>query len=136
MTARRSLALASALLAALLASACDRPGANLHRVTGRVTWQGQPVPTGLIRFEPDAAAGNTGPGVVAEISQGRYATPRDKGVVGGRYRVVISGYDGVPFDRPEEGFRDTVGKPLFLDRVEEVEFPRQACTRDFDLAAP
>jgi hypothetical protein len=130
------LAFASALLVGLLVSACGGPGAGLHRVEGRVTLQGQPVPTGLIRFEPDAAAGNTGPGVVAEIKEGRYVTPDGKGVVGGRYRVVLSGYDGVPFDRPEEGFRDPLGKPLFVDRVEEVEFPRQACTRDFDLAAP
>jgi hypothetical protein len=136
MIRRRRLSLAWALLAALFASACDQGGGTLHRVAGRVTWQGQPVPTGLIRFEPDTAAGNAGPGVVAEIVQGRFATPRGKGVVGGRYRVVVSGYDGVPFERPDEGFRDPLGRPLFVDRVEQVEFPRASCTHDFEFTAP
>jgi hypothetical protein len=115
---------------------CGHDDHGTYRVDGRVTWKGQPVPNGLIRFEPDASAGNKGPGAIAPIEQGRYATARGKGVVGGRYQVILSGYDGVPFESPGEGFLNTVGKPLFVNRVEEVDFPREPCTRDFDLTAP
>ncbi len=130
------LAVPAVLLGAWLATGCGTSGPETFQATGTVTWKGQPVPMGMLRLEPDTKAGNSGPGAVAEIIQGRYATPRGKGVVGGKYRVYVSGTDGVPYDNPEEGYRDPLGRPLFVDMVQEVEFPRITTTHDFILSAP
>jgi hypothetical protein len=135
MTATRWVAV-SLLTGCLAAGGCGKPGPVNYPLTGQATWNGQPVPNGLIRLEPDAAAGNPGPATVAVISHGRYATPHGRGVIGGRYRVYIAGNDGVPYRNPDEGFDIPDGKPLFPERVEEVEFPRQACGHDFHLVGP
>lgn len=130
------LATVLTLMVALGATGCSDSGPASYRLQGVVTWKGQPVPNGLIRFEPDSAAGNTGPATVAPIRQGRYATPRGRGVIGGRYRVYISGNDGVPYNIPEEGSVNPDGMPLFAERAEEVELPRGDSERDFPLTPP
>lgn len=123
------------LLASGLAIGCGQSGPTTYSLSGTVSWNGKPVPAGSIRFEPDTKAGNAGPGTVATIRDGRYATPEGKGVLGGKYRAFISGSDGVPFDNPEEDTHEPLGRPLFTDVLQEVEFPQAAATHDFVLAA-
>lgn len=130
------LATVLTLMVALGATGCSDPAPASYRLQGVVTWKGRPVPNGLIRFEPDSAAGNTGPATVAVISQGRYATPGGRGVIGGRYRVYLSGNDGVPYEIAGEGSVNPDGMPLFAERVQEVEFSRGHATWDFDLTPP
>ena len=55
-----------------------------YRVSGKVTFKGQPVPEGRIFFMPDPSKGNKGPSGSAEIKNGRYDTDAGgRGVVGG-----------------------------------------------------
>jgi hypothetical protein len=100
-------------------------------VTGAVTYGGQPVPKGFITFEPDAAAGNSGPGGGAPIENGRYSTGLEAGVVGGDYTVKIVGYDGVPTKMEGETLAD--GKSLFAPYQANVEFPKEATEKNFDV---
>ena len=60
-------------------------------VSGNVTFQGQPVEDGQIRFSPKR--GTTAPVVVEQITDGRYATTKSGGVPVGQYRVEIRSYD-------------------------------------------
>jgi hypothetical protein len=54
------------------------------------------VPFGDIVFEPDSAAGNSGPQGFAKIEGGAYATGADQGVIGGPHIVRIRGYPKLP----------------------------------------
>ena len=89
---------------------------------------GNPVPAGEIGLEPDSASGNTGPGSMNQIKDGKYSLPKDQGIIGGKYVVIISPFDGVPIgDSPQ-------GKPLRkLPYSEKVDFPAKDSTRDFRI---
>lgn len=66
-------------------------GGNLASVSGSVTFDGQPVEEGEIRFIPASNQGGQGSPQVAgaTIAQGKYDVPADKGAVPGTYRVEI-----------------------------------------------
>lgn len=125
--------LARAVLAALAAAAlagCGGGGVKRYSVSGAVTLGGRPVPAGEVVFEPDASKGNSGPGSVARIRDGRYQTEPGLGVVGGAYVVRITPMSGTPFGDSQDG------KPLLpTPRVESAEFPPADTTRDFDIPA-
>lgn len=110
---------------------CFSSSDSTLQVRGTVTYQGAPVPGGSIVFEPDADAGNRGPGVAAQIRDGRYETTYGKGIGGGAYVVKITGNDGQPFinDIGEE----YAGQPTFATIVRKVEFPQESTTHDFAL---
>lgn len=103
-------------------------GPRRYEISGKVSHRGQPVRIGSINFEPDATAGNSGPGSMATISEGHYRTHPGKGVVGGPYRVRIIGFDGAPAD----GLGD--GQPLFAEVLYTVDLPKQKSVRDFDVS--
>jgi len=111
-----------------LVSGCGSPsGPVRYAVSGQVTFREMPVPVGEIIFRPDAEAGNEGPGSVATIRDGAYATDSGKGVVGGPYIVELVGFDGVTV--PEA----TEGGVLFNPISRKVDFPMADSTRDFSL---
>jgi hypothetical protein len=58
----------------LVASPAVARGPQRFHVEGKVTFDGKPVPSGTIRFEPDSTKGNTGPVGYAAIIDGRYTT--------------------------------------------------------------
>lgn len=70
------------------------PSSGVQRIPlkGSVTYKGEPVPAGQIRFSPDRAKGGTGPVGFANIVDGQYAT-RDygKGPVIGPVNINIVG---------------------------------------------
>lgn len=69
-------AFAAVLGLAVFAMGCGgtgETGAKRARVTGSVTFMGKPLASGTIDFEPDAAAGNKGPGTTAGIEDGRFS---------------------------------------------------------------
>jgi hypothetical protein len=106
-------------------------GPTRYDVSGRVHFQGQPVPAGRIVFEPDVAQGNSGPAGYATIQNGVYDTARDgMGVVGGPHVAAITGMDGRPLDEQPDG------NPLFPVVRQPVNFPRAKHQHDFDLPAP
>ena len=85
-TRTRCLLLTGALLAMLLTGCGGGP--RLGKVSGRVTFNGKPVPTGTIMFYPDA-----GPAAVGAIGpDGTYTLTTIKpgdGAVVGSHRVTI-----------------------------------------------
>ena len=105
-------------------------------VSGSVTFQGQPVEDGQIRFS--AKMGTTAPVVIEQISDGRYATTNSGGVPVGQYRVEIRAYDpNTSFPKtPEDPPRKQLLPAKYnvqseLDFV--VESGQDEIARDFDL---
>ncbi len=100
-----------------------------YRLDGSITMpDGKPAPAGEISFEPDSAAGNSGPGSMGQIKQGKYSLPTDQGVVGGKYVVTITPFDGVAFGESLQG------KPLVkAPFVEKVDLPAKNGTHDFKV---
>jgi len=96
-------------------------GTKLNRVSGRVTFNGQPVPAGKIYFTPDAAKGNSGPAGFADIKDGAYDTSAagGQGVAPGPVAVRIEGTDG--------------SKALFVGYQTSVELPQGSSTQDFEV---
>jgi hypothetical protein len=89
---------------------------------------GKPVPAGEVNLEPDGIAGNTGPGTTVQIRDGKFSILKDQGIVGGKYIVTISPFDGVAFGESLQG------KPLTkVQHVEKVDFPAKNSTYDFKI---
>lgn len=83
--------LGGALVAAMMAG-CNRPGTdlNLVPVNGRITYNGQTIIEGLVRFVP---VGDTrGPTSAAPIVQSEYRLDARGGVPAGEHRVEIEAY--------------------------------------------
>jgi hypothetical protein len=115
------------LAAAVLAAAgCGSDGPPRFTVSGRVTYDGQPVPGGRILFAPDTDRGNRGPGSVAEIEDGRYRTRSDKGFVGGPCVVTIYGTDGTVATEEHDN-------TLFDSYTRKIDLPQEDCQFDFDV---
>lgn len=121
------LAVASCLFAVVGCGSDE--GVARYRVTGDVTYAGQPVPRGFVTFSPDAESGNSGPGGGAPIYNGKFDTNKGKGIVGGPHQVRIIGYDGVPTEMEGEELAD--GKPLFPPYETKLDLPSEDGTRDF-----
>lgn len=72
---------------------CQQEMDSLNRVTGQVTFKGEPVPMGVIQFTPDASSGNKGMAGFAEIRDGKYDTETSgRGVESGAITVTIDAY--------------------------------------------
>ncbi|MBN9522675.1 hypothetical protein J0H58_29830 [bacterium] len=132
---RRFLPVAAVVV---LAFGCG-PGSKGYRVTGRVTFKGQPVPVGKIYFTPDASKGNTGPTGYADIKDGAYDTSvaGGMGFVGGPVVIEIEGFD--PNAKAEPDKNDKSGevliKSLFPRYDLAAELPKAASTKDVDVPA-
>lgn len=113
----------------LCCSACGGGGGGKRfDLSGKVTFNGAPVPAGQMIFEPDPAAGNSGPPGHAEIVNGVYDTAKNgKGIVGGPHVIRISGLSG-PASSP--GI-----KPLFREYVTKKDLEKKTATADFDVPA-
>ena len=92
------LVLSASLLA--LVGGCgsaDRPIAGSVAVSGTVTFNGQPLDQGMVRFAPDGGMGQPATG---QIKNGRFAmqtTASSPGVVPGKYKVsVVSNKPFIP----------------------------------------
>lgn len=92
------------------------------KVSGTVTFKGEPVPKGEIRFTPDSTQGNKGPSVTAIIRDGKYETPSEKGIVGGKYQLRIMGY-GVA-KATNDPTASEFGDSLFRTQHQSAEFPK------------
>jgi hypothetical protein len=92
--------LLGALALVLLAPVgCGRSGPEMARVTGKVTYQGKPVPKGTIAFIPVAGTGRNATGAIAPDGTYTLQTedPND-GAQLGEYRVTISARDDAVLD--------------------------------------
>jgi hypothetical protein len=131
---------AARLLPALL---CLLPlgcgGDGTYRVSGKVTFQGKPVPAGKIYFIPDSSKGNKGPTGYADIKNGEYDTSAKggAGVVAGPVIIAIEGLDpSAKPDKPkkgEEASEEATVKVLFPRYETTFEVPKENTTKDIEV---
>jgi hypothetical protein len=81
-------------------------GLNLARVSGKVTYMGQPVKDGTVFFKPDESKGTDGPPAVGSItSDGTYILSTETagdGVIVGQHKIGITGVEpAADSDAPE-----------------------------------
>ena len=125
---RAALSLLPVLVLAGFLVGCGKPGPQRYHLSGNITWDGQPIPAGIVYFDPDLAAGHDGPQGFALIKDGRYDTRLDgSGQGGGKYVLRLFAFDGVP------GPETPMGKPLFPEYIVPAELPAEDGTRDFDI---
>ncbi|MCC9606665.1 hypothetical protein LOC68_16725 [Blastopirellula sp. JC732] len=113
-------------LAAGLAAGCGASDTTIH-LTGAVTYDGQPVPAGMIQFSPDEAKGNPGFGCVAMIRNGQFTTRDSLGVLGGAYVIRVQGLDGIAAGENSDG------APIFRTYEMSVELPMKSGQFDIDV---
>jgi hypothetical protein len=87
------------VLAAILgiAAGCSKSEPKTIQLSGKVTFNGQPVPAGYIMFVPDFSQRNYGQGTrMAQIKDGAYdsSTAENPGVHPGPTIIRIAGFDG------------------------------------------
>src|SRR5262249_29746998 len=106
-------------------------GPARHDLSGKVTFDGRPIPAGVSWFGPGPAAENGGAQGGGEFRGGDFDTRKGgRGHSGGAYVVRIQGYDGTPANE------FPMGRPLFPEYRTRIELPRETTTRDFDVPAP
>jgi len=98
-------------------------------ISGTVTYNGSPVPAGNIQFSPASTGG--GPAGYADIVDGKYDTAETgKGVDGGTYNVLITGFNGDA--KPDEEL--PLGEPLFPEFTTTVDIAKgESVTQDFTV---
>ncbi|WP_145262099.1 hypothetical protein [Calycomorphotria hydatis] len=117
----------------LAASGCGKGGPAQYAIHGQITYKGEPVPSGLIRFQPDKEAGNDWKSRATPILNGKYTLSSSNGVIGGPYEVIVFGHDGVPIEGSEG--TNTMGTPLFDAYQQKVELPQSSTTLDIEVPA-
>jgi hypothetical protein len=101
---------------------------KLYDVSGTITFEGQPIPKGLIFFDP--APGTPGTQGFATIENGRFDTSvRDKGrgIRGGAYQIRISGFDG------REAAEAPFGQTLFPEHELTRDLPATNQSFEYDV---
>jgi hypothetical protein len=94
-------------------------------------YEGEPVPFGFVRFEPDASKGNTGPGAGAQVKNGEFSTAKGKGIVGGPHQIIVYATDGI--HTKIDGEDAPQGRPLFSDYKTQVDFPKDDVEWNVDV---
>jgi hypothetical protein len=97
--ARRALPLIMAIVASSIPQGCNKTGPEMARVTGRVTYDGKPVPKGTISFQAVTPGGRNATGMIEP--DGSYTLQTEQpgdGAQLGDYHVGISARDDVVLD--------------------------------------
>lgn len=117
----------------VLLAGCGDGGPTRYSASGKVTFQGKPVPTGTIMFTP---AGSEGGAIgVADIFDGKFRTRPDKGVPAGKYVARVRGH-GEPGAQPDpgEGLPPVTMGPALFDEIQiPVDMPAKASEHTFVL---
>ncbi|HZU35131.1 MAG TPA: hypothetical protein VFA18_04440 [Gemmataceae bacterium] len=101
---------------------------KLYNVSGTVTYEGKPIPKGLIFFDPDSTKGTIGTQGFANITEGKYDTAdHGKGIRGGSYVLRISGFDG------KEANEAPFGQALFPEYQEKRDLPKENSKLDLQV---
>lgn len=105
---------------------CGGPdGPQRFRLSGTVSFDGKPVPFGTVTFDPDSAAGNSGPQAAAMIVDGKYDTGIEQGIVGGPHIVRFTGSSRQPTSTQPNA------EPLFDGYELKETFEKQDAKKDF-----
>lgn len=136
---RRSVALL--MLIAFALAGCSRqdyPGAKRFPLSGRVTYEGQPIDLGSISFLPLAGGEQRVSG--GYIENGVYSVPEAQGANAGKYRVEIRWQKGTGKQARDPHSNEILearseGLPARFNTGSEltVEVPSQQNKFDFDL---
>jgi hypothetical protein len=103
---------------------CSSSGAeNVERaaVSGIVTLDGSPLPSGVIRFIPEGRT--TGPQTTATVSNGSFMLPDDLGPVVGKHRIEIDSTDLGGLEPDDEQALDRLRAEKTRKRIEIVRIP-------------
>ena len=118
------------LVLALTTVGCGRrDGLTRYKISGTVTYKGKPI-GGRLRFVPDSDKGNRGPATMIDFSSGKYQSVDGYGVLGGLYRVEITGYEPLT---PEQEKAGTPPKKLFEGYKVDVELEKKNSVKDFEV---
>jgi len=120
---RRLVAVLALLTAFVLIGCAGNSGPKRYRVSGKVTYDGQPILFGDVLITPDGGKKNTGPQGIAPIRDGKF----DTSATGGK------GYGGGPAVIRVTGF-DREGGKLLCEREFAVDLPVVDATSD--IAVP
>ncbi|MCI0703766.1 MAG: hypothetical protein L0241_22130 [Planctomycetia bacterium] len=112
------------LLAMGVMVGCKDTEQKRNRVSGKVTFNGQPIPYGEVLFTPDDSKKNSGAQGIAPIRDGQY----DTSAAGGK------GYGGGPAVIRVTGLTGEDGK-LLCEYEFQVDLPQGDATHDIDVPA-
>ena len=124
----RLISMAAACLVLSTLVSCGDTGPPRFELSGTITYKGKPVPAGYIRYEPLDTVVNKSTVGNADIKDGKYSTLRDQGSTGGRHRVFVYGFNGIP--EPGSG---PAGAAIFNSYAVEAELPLETSTLDIEV---
>lgn len=134
---QRSFQFALPVLGCFLTLGC---GDGTYRVSGKVTFKGEPVPAGKIYFIPDGSKGNSGATGYADIKDGQYDTSsgNGRGCIGGPVIIAVEGIDpNAPPEKKkgEEASAEATAKTLFPRYEIAADLPKSSSTKDIEVPA-
>jgi hypothetical protein len=104
-------------------------GTKTYPLTGKVTFDGKPIPRGTVTFLPKTNQTNTGSYSMAIVKDGNFKIEKGKlGLIEGTYAVIVTGMDGIAEEFHPEGL------PLFADY--RTEFVFNEGMLQFDIEVP
>jgi hypothetical protein len=116
-----------------LASGCGNSVSGT-RVTGKVTFKGQPVPAGKVYIKADPSKGNTGHTGYATISNGAYDTGAPGGQAGPTGAVILE-VEGIDPTPPPGAEPDVSSTLLFSGYTKTAEVSGTTSVQDIDVPA-
>jgi hypothetical protein len=126
-SARRATAPGFLILLVALLAGCTS-AEKLYDVFGTATYDGQPIPAGIVYFDPDPMKGGTGTQGFANIHDGKYTTAENgRGIRGGPYIIRITGYNGKTANEAP------LGQPLFVEQEMKRDLPAVNSELNFDI---
>jgi hypothetical protein len=105
---KRSIVLVGVWTCALCGCTGGTDGLPRQAVSGTVAFEGAPLASGSIQFEPDAGNQGTLQSGGVMIAAGRYELPKEKGLLPGKYKVRVFS----PSESPASGDEATAPGPL------------------------
>jgi hypothetical protein len=110
---------------------CNPGGVKRYQVSGTVTFDGQPVAEGEIRFSPDSTKGNTGPQGYAAIENGKFKTLKETGVIVGPMYATVTAVDPIKGEEKNDG--SSSRKIIFENWNYAFEMPAQSHLLDLKI---
>lgn len=107
-------------LTLLCCAGCGEKGPQRYQFAGKITHQGQPIPAGIIYFDPQVPE-NDGPQGHATIQNGQFDTKLDgnQGPGSGKYLARVYAHDGIASGELP------MGQLLFPEVIVPVDLPQQ-----------
>jgi hypothetical protein len=116
----------------LVLAGCGGDGFDHRRIQGTVTFDGKPVESGSIFFEPTASVGTYAPTLYLKVQNGKFDTG-EEGPIPGKYTVVVGGFDESKQRPGDEG--GTYTPPLFETYRFDVDSPPPNNTLNVEVPA-